>query len=246
MTGRILGVIGGLGPIATAYFYERIIQMTDASCDQDHLEMIIYSRPSIPDRTGYILGRIPESPLQPLIETGQALIRAKADYIAIPCITAHYFHEALTAALTVPVIHIIEETVRYLLEAGVSRVGLMATDGTLASGLFQKALEKAGLTVALPDAVRQQDIMHVIYANVKAGQPVELDRFLGAADQLKKQGAQVIILGCTELSLVKRDCAIGAGYLDALDVLAMRSLEYCEVPLKPDSRRLITTDPITA
>lgn len=242
----ILGVIGGLGPIATAYFYELIIQMTDAHRDQDHLEILIYSRPSIPDRTGYILGQITESPLPPLIATGQTLARLAVDYIAVPCITAHYFYPQLAAALPVPVIHIIEETVRYLQAQGVRRVGLLATDGTLASGLFQTALEAAGLTVCVPDEKHQRDVMHVIYQNVKAGCPVELERFLAAAGQLKKQGAEVIILGCTELSLIKRDYPIGAGYLDAMEVLAMRSIELCGGPLKSGCHQLISAEPASS
>ncbi len=236
----LLGVIGGLGPMATAYFYELIIQMTDARCDQDHLEMLIYSRPSIPDRTGYILGQIQESPLPLLIETGLVLARNNVTCLAVPCITAHYFYPQLAAALPVPVIHIIAETVTYLQAAGIRRAGLLATDGTLASGLFQQALEAAGLSVAVPDTLHQQAVMHVIYQNVKAGRPVEIDRFLAAAGQLKNQGAEVIILGCTELSLIKRDYSIGPGYLDAMEVLALRSLECCGTPLKPGCRQLIS------
>lgn len=87
-----LGVIGGLGPLATACFLEMVTKMTDASCDQEHLEMIIYSAPGIPDRTAYILGRSPDSPVKPMIEIGRKLAREQVSCIAVPCMTAHYLY----------------------------------------------------------------------------------------------------------------------------------------------------------
>jgi aspartate racemase len=105
-----LGVIGGLGPIATAYFYELVIQMTSAKVDQEHIEMLIFSKPSIPDRTEYILGKSKENPVHPMIDIGKLLVGMGADHIAIPCITAHYFHDILSEGIGAPIIHIIKET----------------------------------------------------------------------------------------------------------------------------------------
>ena len=90
-----LGIIGGLGPMATAYFMELLINMTDAKCDQDHLEMIIYNCPSIPDRTAYILGKSNANPVVPIIKIGKKLKEQNVDCISIPCITAHYFHDEI-------------------------------------------------------------------------------------------------------------------------------------------------------
>ena len=101
---KALGVIGGLGPLATAYFYELVTNMTDVTCDQDHIEILIHSRPQIPDRTGYIIGKSDKSPLPQMIEVGHSLEREGAQILAIPCITAHYFHEELTKNINVPII----------------------------------------------------------------------------------------------------------------------------------------------
>lgn len=236
-----LGVIGGLGPIATAYFLELVIKMTDVSCDQEHLEMIIYNKPSTPDRTSYIIGKSTVSPLKSLQEVGNQLELQGVDYIAIPCITAHYFYEQLEKGIHVPIIHIIKETVKQLKESGIKKVGIMATDGTIESGLFQKELEENGLVAIVPDKKEQSYIMNIIYQDVKANRPPEMDKFEAASRSLREKGAEVIILGCTELSLIKRDYQIGPGYIDAMEVLAMKSVTMGEVPLKEEYTNLITT-----
>ncbi len=236
-----LGVIGGLGPIATAYFYELIIKMTNASVDQEHIEMLIYSKPSIPDRTEYILGKSTANPVHPIVGVGNMLAEMGADNIAIPCITAHYFHDILSQGIKVPIIHAIKETARYLKDRGVGCAGIMATEGTIHSGIFQKELEECGITTTLPNSLSQQAVSELIYKNVKANQPVEYDKFERVSKQLREDGAEVIILGCTELSLIKRDFDIGPGYLDAMEVLAMRSIMLSEAKLKKEYNALITT-----
>lgn len=236
----ILGVIGGLGPSATAHFMELVIGMTDAETDQQNIDMIIYNFPSIPDRTGYILGSNLRSPLPGLLSVGNALTHQGAGYIAIPCITAHYFYPELTASLSVPVINAVDETVLRLRSAGVTAVGIMATDGTLSSGLFSDALQLAGIRPILPSAARQADVTHLIYENIKAGLEPEMERFFAVSRELRENGAQAIILGCTELSLIKRDHPIGPGYLDAMEVLAQQSVILCGGKLKPEYRHLIT------
>lgn len=235
-----LGVIGGLGPIATAYFYELLIKMADARRDQEHLEVVIFSKPSIPDRTDYILGRGNDNPLQPMIDIGRTLVGMGADYVAIPCITAHYFHDALQEGISTPIIHIIKETVDYLKSEGICKVGIMATEGTIYSRLFQAELEAFGMQSIVPSVERQQDVNDLIYKNVKANLPVEMERFQAVSEELHREGAQVIILGCTELSLIKRDYEVGPGYIDAMEVLAMRSIQLCETKLKDEYTSLIT------
>lgn len=237
---KVLGIIGGLGPLATAYYYELITNMTSVTRDQDHIEIWIHSVPQIPDRTGYIVGDSQDNPLPELIKTGSKLVELGAECIAMPCITAHYFHQDLVAGIHAPVIHLVEETVEYLRSRGVTKVGIMATDGTVRSGLFQQELERQGLTALVPDPEHQKDVMHLIYENIKIGCPPDMERFAGVAEHLRKQGAQVIILGCTELSLIKRDQVIGAGFLDAMEVLAVRAIEMCDGKLKEEYQELIT------
>ena len=235
-----LGVIGGLGPIATAHFMELIIRMTEAATDQEHLDMIIYNRPSIPDRTGYILDQTKPNPLPEMIRVGNALARQGAKLIAIPCMTAHYFHRELTRYIEAPIVHAIHEVAAHLKKHGVTRAGIMATDGSIRSGLFQRELQKHGIEPIIPGEKGQKCVMSVIYDDVKANKPAEMDKFRFASSELREKGAQAIILGCTELSLVKRDCDIGAGYLDAMEVLAQTCVLRCGGKLKEEYQELIS------
>lgn len=234
-----LGVIGGLGPMATAFFMQMVIEMTQADTDQEHIEMIVYNCPSIPDRTSYILGESRENPQEQMALIGRKLAADGADVIAIPCITAGCFHEYLAQKIRLPIINIVEEAARYLAAQGIKRIGLMATDGTVHCGLFQREMSGKGIEVILPGEGGQRDVMHLIYQNVKATRPVEMERFERVSKELWDKGAQVIILGCTELSMIRRDEKIGAGYLDAMQVLAKCVVELCGT-LKEEYRDLIT------
>ena len=235
-----LGVIGGLGPIATAHFMELVIRMTEAQTDQEHLDMVIYNRPSIPDRTSYILDQTRPNPLPEMIRVGNALARQGAKLIAIPCMTAHYFHRELTRYIEAPIVHAIHETAVHLKKHGISKVGIMATDGTIRSRLFQQELEKHGITPVIPGEDGQKCVMSVIYDDIKANRLADMDKFDLASRDLREKGAQAIILGCTELSLVKRDCPIGAGYLDAMEVLAQTCVIRCGGKLKEEYQDLIS------
>ncbi len=237
---QVLGIIGGLGPLATACFLERITEMTHAPREQDNLDMIVYNFPSIPDRTGYLLGSNLRSPLPGLLSVARDLSRQGVDQIAIPCITAHYFYDALQSAVSTPIIHDVAETARYLKDRGVKRAGIMATEGTIRAGLFHRFLEEAGIRPVAPSPDRQGDVNHLIYQNVKAGQLAEMDRFFAVREELTQNGAEVIILGCTELSVIKRDETIGPGFLDSLEILAQQSILRCGKPVKKKYRELIT------
>lgn len=235
-----LGVIGGLGPLATAYFFELVIRMTEAQTDQEHVELMILNCPSVPDRTSYILGKSEESPLPAMLKMGRQLQRIGAEYIAIPCITAHYFHRELTEAISVPIIHIVRETAEHLARYGVGSAGLMATDGTVCSGLFQEELKERGIACVLPDRENQQFVMELIYQDIKAGRPVSMSKFEHVSSYLREKGAECIILGCTELSLIKRDYFLGAGYLDAMEILARQAVLVSGARLKGEYECLIT------
>lgn len=237
---KILGVIGGLGPIATAHFMELVINMTDVSTDQQHLPMIVYNMPFIPDRTAYILDNSRENPLPAMAEIGHRLESQGADCIAIPCVTAHYFMDRLEAEISTPMINGVRETAVHLKEHGIKKVGIMATDGTIASGIFHRELEGQGLVPIAPGKDAQKCVMHLIFDNVKAGVPANMDAFATAVADLRAQGAEAIILGCTELSLIKRDHQIGAGFVDAMEVLARQSVLACDKPLKKEYACLIT------
>jgi len=235
-----LGVIGGLGPMATAYFIELIVNMTDAQNDQDHLDMIVFNCPSIPDRTKYILGESKESPVKAMALIGKRLAELGADHISIPCITAHYFYNDLVRLIDVPILDAVTETANHLKEQGVKKVGILATDGTLAGGLFQDRLSSVGIDHIIPSSYAQRGVMKIIYDDIKAGRPANIELFGKITRELRDSGAEAIILGCTELSLIKRDFSIGAGYIDVMEVLAKASILRCNRLLKKQYYSLIS------
>ena len=235
-----LGVIGGLGPMASAYYLELVIRMTDAKRDQEHPEIILLNIPSIPDRTAYILGRSQETPLEPMIELGKQLKGLGATVVATPCITAHYFHEALQQGIGLPLIHGIRCTAQTLRDAGVTKVGLMATDGTVQSGIFQRQVEELGMELVLPGEEGQRGVMTLIYDQVKAGMEPDMALFAVIRDELRSKGAQAVVLGCTELSLLKKQQNLGEGILDALEVLAKESVLACGKQVKAEYEELFT------
>lgn len=235
-----LGVIGGLGPMATAYYMELMIRMTDAKRDQDHPEVIIMNVPSIPDRTAFILGKSQADPCGPMVELGRQLKGLGCSVVATPCVTAHYFHETLQEQIGLPVIHVIRRTAELLRQAGIRRVGLMATDGTVCSGIFQRQVEEQGMELVLPSEAGQKGVMTLIYDQVKAGIQPDMDLFAAIRDDLRCSGAEVIVLGCTELSLLKKAQDLGDGILDALEVLAKESVLACGKAVKPEFDRLFT------
>lgn len=237
---KILGVIGGLGPVATAHFMELVIRMTRAERDQDHLNMIIYSIPSIPDRTAYILDHAKANPLPEMIRIGKLLRQQSADCVAIPCFTAHYFFEELCREISLPIINAPEETAKYLRQRGIRKAGIMATTGTIQSELFHRELIRQGIEPVIPTQEGQQAVMSLIYDDIKQNRSGDMDKFRRVQDELRLAGAEVIILGCTELSMIKRDQNIGPGFIDAMEVLAAACVKTCGKPLSDFGKQLIT------
>lgn len=202
--------------------------------------MIIFNRPSIPDRTDYILGTSSNSPLGAMVSVGKTLVALGAEHIAIPCMTAHYFYEELIENIKVPIINMPGETADYLKARNVDKVGIMATDGTIYGGFLKAELEARGIEAVMPGEMGQKKIMSVIYDDIKANRPFNLDNFKWAERELRGKGAQVIILGCTELSLIKREGKTGPGFIDAMEVLAARTIEISGAALKEEYSDLIS------
>lgn len=226
--GNKIGIIGGLGPMATVYFMQRIVEMTEASSDQEHIEIITYNVPSIPDRTSYILGKVGVTNPGPVMrDINKKLEMEEPTCVAIPCMTAHHFYDEVKEGVKNEVIHGIQETRDYLKGLNVKRVGLMATDGTIKTQLFQKELEKNGIELITPKVDDQKDVMTIIYDQAKCGKPIDIDLFYKVSHNLKEDGAEVIILGCTEFSLVKKEFDLEPGYLDVIDVLARACVTKC-------------------
>lgn len=228
-----LGVIGGLGPMATAYFMELVTKMTKASTDQEHIEMIIYSKPQIPDRTSYILGQSDENPLDSINEVAHKLEEFGADVIAIPCITAHCFHDKLCENISVKILNAVEETANELKKLGCTKAGIMATSGTMKCGLFQDALKNVGIIPVEADEKIQSLVMDLIYNDIKAGKKPNKETFNTIREYFFDKGVQAVILGCTELSLLKWNEELNLdGFIDAMRVLAKASIRECGYEVK--------------
>lgn len=225
--------------MATAYFLELVVKMTDAKSDREHVPMIIFNHPDVPDRTDYILGKSKDSPLDTIVSIGKTLVNLGAENISIPCITAHYFYDDILRRIGTPVINMLKETAIYLKANKIDRVGLMATDGTIKAGFFTEELEKNGIKVYLPGEKSQKKIMSIIYDDIKANKPYDIDGFKLVERELREAGAQVIILGCTELSLIKKDGQTGPGFLDAMEVLAVKSIELSGAYVKGEYKNLL-------
>lgn len=230
---QAVGVIGGVGPMATVYYMQRVIEMTKAGCDQEHINMLVFNDCDIPDRTAFITEKSPDNPLPVMVEDAKRLEAAGCEFVVIPCNTAHYFYDELEQAVEIPVVNIVEETIRYAKARvqDLSCVGIMATTGTIVTGTYQKYAERAGLSFAVPDEDEQDLLMQIIYDGVKAGKPVPRADFDRVAHHLRAKGAQCLILGCTELSVLKRDLPINdPDVLDSIDVLASETVRRSGKP----------------
>jgi len=197
----IIGIIGGMGPLATKDLFEKIILNTEAKCDQEHIQVFIDNNINIPDRTKAIL-RQGEDPLQEMLKSGKRLEALGSDVIIMPCNTAHYFFHELSGQLKVPVINMLEVTAKRAYESGYRKVGILATDGTIRSGVYAKAMEKYGIDIVVPGEAGQKAVMDIIYKGIKAGKiQVDTAPFLTAIEELQANGAEALVLGCTELPM---------------------------------------------
>lgn len=207
-----LGIIGGLGPLASSYLYEMITKKTNAKKDQDHLNIILLSHPSIPDRTKYILKESTDSPLPFLIEDAKILEKLGVKMISIPCNTSCYFHEKLKKEINIPISNLVKNTVKYLKEKNIKNVAILATEGTIKSKLYQKELEKENISYITPNIDK---VMEIIYDYIKAGKEVTNELFNECIKNIK---TDAFILGCTELSLLKSELNLTDKFIDPLEI----------------------------
>lgn len=217
---RMLGILGGMGPAATSDILAKIIKLTPARRDQDHIPILVRCVPQIPDRTNALLGLGP-SPEDALARGAASLRRAGAEVLVIACNTAHHWYDQVRIAFDGPVVHIAEAVVDELKPRGHGQtIGLMATQGAVASGFHCRALEQAGFVVLTPSGDSQRSEVNRAIALTKAG---ELDRARvharTAADDLFARGASRIVLACTELPLAL-DASATDAFLDANLALA--------------------------
>lgn len=239
MSLKTAGVIGGLGPMATVHYLERVTAMTDAHRDQDHIKICVLSIPQTPDRTEFISGESEKDPLPALIRAGYSLTAMGADFVTIPCVTAHYFYRHISEALEIPVLSLCGEIAAGIAEKNITKVGILATDGTLESKVLEREFERTGVDVIYPKSDMQRTVMDIIYKQIKSGTTADRESFLEIAHFLQKKGAQKVILGCTELCLLKKEFKLSPFYVDVLEVLAQKTVLYARAPLKAEYKDVI-------
>lgn len=224
---KVLGILGGLGPAASVYFYDMLTTHTAATCDQDHLDIILSSRATTPDRTAYIVGDSDENPLDIMTEDAIRLQKFGADLLVMPCNTAHYFYDSLRRAVSIPFLNIIDVTVHRCVMQGSKKIGILATTGTIESMSYQRLCRKLNVAYAVPSHAGQETVMDIIYGSVKQGKPISRPAFDSVSEELFRAGCDCIILGCTELSLVKKQEILDDRFVDSLEVLAYESIKSC-------------------
>ena len=174
---KTLGIIGGMGPLATVKLFELIVLLTKANSDQEHIHILIDNNTLIPDRTNYILNKVGEDPRIQLIESAQNLEKIGADYLVMPCNTAHNFYEDIIEKTDIPFINMIEETAKYVKynHIGTTKIGLLATQGTIEAKVYDKVFSKYGIEVMKPSKEFQKYVTELIY-NIKEDIPQEIGR----------------------------------------------------------------------
>ncbi len=222
-----LGVLGGMGPQATLIFYQRILDRTDASCDQEHLPALILSDTGMPDRTEAILSGRGEALFSRLLRGARLLQGAGCTAVAIPCNTSHYFVDRLQAELQIPIINMVRETVNLLSAQGKRKVGILATDGTVRTGVYQKECARLGLEGVAPDEGTQKLVMSIIYDEIKRGEKGSREKFAAIDRAIRALGCDAAILGCTELSVYRVYHGLPDFYTDAMEVLVEKSILAC-------------------
>jgi len=224
---KVVGVIGGMGPAATVEFQQRLLAATPAKRDQDHLRVIVDNNPTLPNRNDAIAGRGP-SPAPLLAAMARGLETAGADFLVMPCNTAHAFEGEIRSAVTIPFLSLIGEAANAAaLDAPGGPIGVLAADGCRAAGLYERALADRELNAVVLDEAEQSRLMSVIYA-VKAGdvsEPVRAEA-RALAGSLLARGARAVISGCTELALVIGEADLDAPLIDSTDVLVARTLAF--------------------
>lgn len=226
MEKKTIGIIGGMGPLATVDLFEKIVAHTKAASDQEHLHVLIDSNTAIPDRTAALL-RGGADPLPELVKSAGRLEKMGADVLIMPCNTAHNYYDGIAAAVSVPVLHMVRLTAAALADRGVKRAGLLATDGTVQTGIYQRSFEGSGVELLTPDEAGQRAVMEMIYQGVKAGNMAfDAGPARAAMERLLSAGAEVLILGCTELPLAVKLYGIDLPAADPTLELALAAVRF--------------------
>ena len=230
---KALGVLGGMGPQATADFLTKVIEYTYVEQESDHIRIYVDNNPQIPDRINALLHNGP-SPAPVMAESVKKLEACGADLILMPCITAHNFHDEVLKSTTVPFPNfpgIVAKACKN--NYGSKKAGVLSTEATLKMRTILNKLDSEGVIYITPDQAEQDEITRLIYAvktNKDMGPVVEA--FQVILNQMKARGADYFVLGCTELPVIGNECPAGYEFLDITSELAKAAVELCGYTLR--------------
>lgn len=222
---KLVGVLGGLGPKATAYFMDMLIDNTKADCDQNHIDTIIFNHASIPDRTAYILDNNNDNPVNYIINDAKKLETLGCDFLVMPCNTSHFMYDEIQSNVNIPIINMVMEVCNIINNNdNIKKVGLMATLGTIKSKNYDKYLTKE-LFIGNEEINKQ--VMSLIYDKVKRGIKVDKNEFYNVLDYYFDNSCDIVIMGCTELSVIVRDNNLynDKRIIDSLKLLVDKTIE---------------------
>ena len=222
---KTVGVIGGMGPDATVDFMSRVIAFTGAARDQDHVRMLVDNNPAVPCRQKALLGT-GEDPGPVMAGMARGLETAGADFLVIPCNTAHAYAGAVREAVSIPLLSIIDVTVAACRDR--AAVGLLTTKGCVAARVYQEAFAHTGKALIMPDDAELSELMELIFA-IKAGDqsPAIGERMRELGEALVARGATAVIAGCTEITLVLGDGMLSVPLVSSTDELARATADIC-------------------
>ena len=223
MTDKVVGVIGGMGPEATVDLMMRVIRATPAEDDMDHIRMLVDNNPKVPSRIKAIIEGTGESPAPVIAEMARNLAVSGADFLVIPCNTAHYYYDEVCSAVDIPVMNMIDVTVRNVINENdsIRTVGLLASKAVLITGLYMKPFREQGIDVIYPSP-EVQDLVMATVREIKTGRYGIGDREVlqSASEELVRKGAEALIVACTELSVICDSLDAGVKVYDSCQVLA--------------------------
>ncbi|OMF29066.1 aspartate racemase [Paenibacillus sp. FSL H8-0548] len=228
MEAKSLGIIGGMGPKATSVFFDMIIEQTAAERDQEHIDIVILNHATLPDRTSVILSNEGGRFLESVAKDLKLLEAAGVANIAIPCNTSHYFYTDMQQLTNINIINMVDETLKVIYETYGEhcKVGILATNGTVSSGVYRKGCAQYNMQLHEPSDEIQEHVMDIIYNKVKRNLPVKPFEFEGIINQmLDHEQCQCVIIACTELSCIPIQAAVAKNCVDAMAVLVQKSIE---------------------
>ncbi|QCY09532.1 amino acid racemase [Pseudomonas sp. MPC6] len=232
MREKIVGIIGGMGPEATVDLMRRVIEATPAEDDADHIRMLIDNNPKIPSRIKALIEGTGESPAPCMSQMAKELQRQGADFLVIPCNTAHHYYGEVAASVSIPVINLIELTAKtvQIRKPGIRKIGLLASSALQKIELYEPWFSSLNIEVLYPDADSQAAVMQLI-RDVKARRctSLQIDAYNAAAKNLEAQGAECLVVACTELSVINNQLISTLSIYDAADILAAEIVRLAEL-----------------